>query len=77
MGHADAEADWEVSFPKTTPLINPKKVYSEDGWYKGEDCVDPSGVVPVSKWPILPDPDGSLSLRGDAMLPNAPQGCTK
>ncbi len=49
----------------------------DDGWYQGEDCVDPSGIAPAAQRAILPAADGSLALKQDAVMPGASRGRTK
>ncbi len=72
-----AERDWVVPFPNANPLVIPKWKEIKDGWYKGEDCAHPSHAAPPSKHLVMPSADGSLALKGDAALPNAPPGHEK
>ncbi len=68
---------WATRCPSRKPFIKPRVEEVDDGWYQGEDCVDPSRVTPAARRAILPSADGSLALKQDAVIPGASRGRTK
>ncbi len=68
---------WPAHFPPRQPFTKPRVEEVNDGWYQGDDCVDPSGVAPTARRVILLAADGTLALKQDAAIPGASRGRTK
>ncbi len=45
-----AEREWVVRFPNANPFVIPKWERTSDGWYKGEDCANPSEAAPNARY---------------------------
>ncbi len=76
-GECVEEVEWTICFHPSKPFIKPCIEQTDDGWYQGQDCVDPSEIASVAKKAILSAADGSLALKQDAVLPGASRGRTK
>ncbi len=70
------EATWPTRFPLRKLFIKPRVEQTDDHWYQGEDCVNPSRITPAATRAILPAADGTLALKRDLAIPGASRGRT-